>query len=337
MPFASTLSDAEREEIARLMKRQNYSINDTIIKQGDSGDIFFVIESGEVKFTAVDQETKVVKDIGTFFQNQFFGEGSLLTDAPRRATATAIAETVCYTLSGKAFRLIFGDQLMKDMEATLDVRKASDKSVEEQAKSISVNDLNGIRILGEGSYGKVTLVRHSVTGRTFALKQIQKAHVARMKQEVHIETERHVLQHVNHPFVCNLVRTFKNKHSVYFLMEAVLGGELYAQMKRVEKFGPKQAKFYAAQVAAVFEHLHARSIIFRDLKPENLLIASDGYLKLCDFGLTKLIGDEGKTYTLCGTPAYASPEVYASVGHDKGVDWWTLGVLVHELLAGYTP
>ena len=114
MPFASTLSDAEREEIARLMKRQNYSINDTIIKQGDSGDIFFVIESGEVKFTAVDQETKVVKDIGTFFQNQFFGEGSLLTDAPRRATATAIAETVCYTLSGKAIRSTFMDFSMRD-------------------------------------------------------------------------------------------------------------------------------------------------------------------------------------------------------------------------------
>ena len=209
----------------------------------------------------------------SFFQNQFFGEGSLLTDAPRRATATAIAETVCYTLSGKSFRLLFGEGLVEEIQATLEVRKASDVSAEEKAKSIAVKDLNGIRILGEGSYGKVTLVRHSATGRTYALKQIQKSHVARMKQEVHIETERHVLTHVNHPFVCNLVRTFKNKHSVYFLMEAVLGGELYAQMKRVDKFPAKQAKFYAAQVAAVFEHLHARSVIFRDLKPENLLIA----------------------------------------------------------------
>lgn len=99
------------------------------------GDTFYVIESGEVKFTAVDSDTKVSSDIGTFFQNQFFGEGSLLTDAPRRATATAIADTVCYTLSGRAFRLIFGDQLMKDMEATLEMRKESDGSAEEKANS----------------------------------------------------------------------------------------------------------------------------------------------------------------------------------------------------------
>ena len=330
------LSDAEREEIARLMKRRSYNVGDEIIRQGETGDEFYVIESGEVKFTTIKNEGAAPEDIGTCFQNEFFGEGSLLTENPRRATATANTEAVCYSLSGRSFRLIFGDKLVKDMEATLEVRKASDESPEQKAKSISVKDLNGLRILGEGSYGKVTLVRHNATGRTYALKQIKKLHVAKMKQEVHIATELHVLSSVNHPFVCNLVRTFKNSHSVYFMMEAVLGGELYAQMKRVEKFKPSQAQFYAAQVAAVFEHLHTRDIIFRDLKPENLLIASDGYLKMVDFGLAKQVPN-GKTYTLCGTPAYASPEVYASVGHDKGVDWWTLGVLIHELLAGYTP
>jgi CRP-like cAMP-binding protein/tRNA A-37 threonylcarbamoyl transferase component Bud32 len=337
----SGLTDAEREEVARVMKRRVYAPGDAIITQGDPGDEFFVIESGEVAFTRVPEGGGAVEDIGRFFQNQFFGEGSLLTSDVRRATATAAGTgessgAVCYSLSGAAFRMIFGDKLVSEMSGALEARKASDESADAKAASISVKDLNGIRILGEGSYGKVTLVRHEVTGRTYALKQIKKSHVKKMKQEPHIRTERAVLTNVNHPFVCNLVRTFKNSHSVYFLMEAVLGGELYAQMKRVKKFGPSHAKFYAAQVAAVFEHLHARHIIFRDLKPENLLIAHDGYLKMVDFGLAKHV-PSGKTYTLCGTPAYASPEVYASVGHDKGVDWWTLGVLIHELNAGYTP
>ena len=194
---------------------------------------------------------------------------------------------------------------------------------------IKPDELNAISVLGEGSYGKVTLVRHKTTGRTFAVKQITKKHVKKMKQEKHIETERKVIACINHPFVCNLVRTFKNKHSVYFLMEAVLGGELYAQLKICEKFSPKQGQMYVAQVCSVFEHLHLHDIIFRDLKPENLLIAQDGYLKMVDFGLAKIVPD-GKTYTLCGTPAYAAPEVYASRGHDKGVDWWTLGILLRK-------
>ena len=119
------------------------------------------------------------------------------------------------------------------------------------------------------------------------------------------------------------------------LMEPVLGGELFTHLRKCSKFAPDKAQFYLAQVCLVFEHLHSKSIIFRDLKPENLLINSDGFLKLVDFGLAKKCA--GRTYTLCGTPAYASPEVYAVVGHDKGVDWWTFGVLMHELLAGYTP
>ena len=340
----SDLTDAEREEVARVMERRIYAPEEIIIRQGDPGDEFFIIESGEVAFTREPEDGGPVEDIGRFFQNQFFGEGSLLTSDVRRATATAgsgngdadTSGAVCYSLSGAAFRSIFGDKLVRQMSGTLDLRKASDESGEAKAASIQVKDLNGIRVLGQGSYGKVTLVRHEVTGRTYALKQILKSHVKEMHQETHIDTEREVLSSINHPFVCNLVRTFKNKNSVYFLMEAVLGGELYAQLKRVKKFTHHQAKFYAAQIVAVFEHLHVRCIIFRDLKPENLLISRDGYLKMVDFGLAKHIPN-GKAYTLCGTPAYASPEVYASVGHDFGVDWWTLGILIHELNAGYTP
>jgi serine/threonine protein kinase len=118
-------------------------------------------------------------------------------------------------------------------------------------------------------------------------------------------------------------------------MEPVMGGELFTHLRKCGKFKPPKALFYLAQVALIFEHLHSKSIIFRDLKPENLLINHDGFLKMVDFGLAKKCA--GLTYTLCGTPAYAPPEVYAVKGHDKGVDWWTFGVLMHELLAGYTP
>ena len=283
----SNMSEAELEEVAGLLIRKVYQENDNIIQQGDSGDEFFVVESGEITFTRIQEGATEPENIGTFFSGQFFGEGSLLTDQPRRATATATKpETVCYVLSGASFRELFGDKVTKEMGDVLKVRKAAD-TLESNPSAIKNNELNALQVLGEGSYGKVTLVRHAPTGRTFALKQITKAHVKKMKQEVHIQTERSVLSSINHPFVCNLVRTYKNQHSVYFLMEAVLGGELYRQLKKVNKFLPEQALMYSAQVVAVFEHLHSHSIIFRDLKPENLLIATDGYLKMVDFGLGK--------------------------------------------------
>ena len=348
----SSMSDREREEVARLMVRTSYALNEVIIKQGDDGDEFFIVESGEVTFTRVQEKEEgeeegedggegegVAENIGIFFATQFFGEGSLLTNKPRRATATASKDdTVLYVLSGKSFRETFGNRsaVKTKLSDALETRKAADNVAGLDSSTIQASDLNAIQVLGEGSYGQVTLVRHATSGRTFALKQIKKKHVEKMKQEKHIQTERHVLSTIHHPFVCNLVTTYKNLHSVYFLMEAVMGGELYNQLKKMGKFSPAQARMYSAQVVLVFEHLHMHDIIFRDLKPENLLIDTCGYLKVVDFGLAKQVLS-GKTYTLCGTPAYASPEVYASAGHDKAVDWWTVGVLIHELLAGYTP
>jgi CRP-like cAMP-binding protein/tRNA A-37 threonylcarbamoyl transferase component Bud32 len=332
----SKMSNNERVEIARTLERKVYKKGEKIIKEGNDGDEFFIVESGEVTFTKTKEGSSEVENIGVFFANQFFGEGSLLTNKPRRATATATTtDTICYVLSGKTFRQMFGSSIKTEMDSVLETRKQTDE-LSINPSSIKNIDLNAIQILGEGSYGKVTLVRHKISGKTFALKQITKQHVKKMKQEIHIQTEKDVLSSINHPFVCNLVRTYKNLHSVYFLMEAVLGGELYRQLKKVTKFSNQTSIFYCAQVVSVFAHIHSKNIIFRDLKPENLLIATDGYIKVVDFGLAKLVPN-GKTYTLCGTPAYASPEVYASCGHDKGVDWWTLGVLLHELLAGYTP
>ncbi len=210
----SELSVAEREEIARLMKRRVYAPGDIIIRQGDSGDEFFIIDSGEVRFERKKESEAAADDIGTLFANQFFGEGSLLTSDVRRASAIAVADTVCYTLSGQQFRDLFGDEVIKCMEAALEKRKAADEDEAARAATLQVEDINAITVLGEGSYGKVTLVRHETTGKTYALKQITKEHIIRMKQTHHIRTELDVLRMVNHVFVCNLIRTFKNKHSV---------------------------------------------------------------------------------------------------------------------------
>jgi len=139
----------------------------------------------------------------------------------------------------------------------------------------------------------------------------------------------------NHPFIVKLHATYKSKDRLYFLLDPVMGGELFTVLRKNRLFPESTARFYAASVLLAFEHMHAREYVYRDLKPENLLIDYDGYIKVTDFGFAKRV--KTKTWTLCGTPEYLAPEIVAGKGHGKGVDWWTLGVLIFEMLASYTP
>ncbi|CDI80341.1 AGC kinase, putative [Eimeria acervulina] len=132
-----------------------------------------------------------------------------------------------------------------------------------------------------------------------------------------------------------MLGTFRDDYYLYIVMEYVIGGEFFSVLRKNRRFENDAARFYAAQVTTIFEYLHGRNIIYRDLKPENLLVDSEGYLKLTDFGFAKVI--ETRTYTLCGTPEYIAPEVLLNKGHGKPVDWWTMGILIYEMIVGYPP
>ena len=129
--------------------------------------------------------------------------------------------------------------------------------------------------------------------------------------------------------------SFKDSTHVYLAFEYVQGGEIFRLLRRENMFPNDVALFYITELVIALEYLHERKIAYRDLKPENLLIAADGHLKITDFGFAKRIED--KTFTLCGTPEYLAPEIIMSAGHSHGVDWWALGVLIFEMLAGYPP
>jgi hypothetical protein len=204
---------------------------------------------------------------------------------------------------------------------------------------IAIEQLERGRTVGLGSYGKVMLVRHAQSGTPYALKCLNRRLVVANGQQRAVARERAVMACVSHPFCARLVRTFKDAHAVYLLLEWCPGGELLRHLPRAPGVGLPEASacFYVACVALALEHLHALGVVYRDIKPENCLLDGEGYLKLCDFGFAKRLAADGATFTVCGTPDFMAPEVIRGVGHGRTADLWSLGVLVYELVAGRPP
>ena len=202
-------------------------------------------------------------------------------------------------------------------------------------KHINLSDYSIKNTLGTGSFGRVKLVSYNKNGQFYALKILKKIEIIKLKQVDHILSEINILNLIDFPFCVGFYGIAQDERFVYLLLEYVPGGELFTYLRTTQYLQNDQAKFYAAQVALIFEHLHSKSIVYRDLKPENLLIDIKGFLKLTDFGFAKVI--EGRTYTLCGTPEYLAPEILLQKGHGKPVDWWCLGILIYEMLVGIDP
>ena len=196
-----------------------------------------------------------------------------------------------------------------------------------------VESLRRIAGLGVGQFGTVSLVADRA-GQTFALKALHKDHLVATGMVEAVKRERRLLARVHHPFVVRLERSFQNAHTIFLVMEPVLGGELYALLHLLGRLEEAHVAFYCACVTEALAHLHAMRVVYRDLKPENLLLDEVGYLKVVDFGLAKELGADGRTHTVCGTPEYLAPEVVRHEAYGFAVDWWSLGMLAFELLSG---
>jgi len=217
---------------------------------------------------------------------------------------------------------------------------ADTPNVGEGDSKVTLGDFELLKVIGRGTYGKVMQVRRKDNGEIFAMKVLKKENIfARNdpKDLQHTIAERNVLALVNnqsHPFILGLKFAFHTPAKLYYVLNFCNGGDLYYLLSRCKKFKEHQARFYAAEVFLALQHLHSLGVIYRDLKPENVLLDSDGHVKLTDFGLSK----ESQTAdTFCGTPVYLAPEIWKRQTYGFEVDWWSLGCVLYEMVCGLPP
>jgi serum/glucocorticoid-regulated kinase 2 len=207
----------------------------------------------------------------------------------------------------------------------------------EEVKDICLDDFEILKLLGKGAFGKVLLCQKKDNQKLYAIKVLKKKEIIENDQLEHTKAEKAILQHINHPFLVGLEYAFQTESKLYFVLEFMQGGELFQHLRKFKRFNESQAKFYAACITLALGHLHNKNYIYRDLKLENLLLDEKGYAKLTDFGLAKFLNSEQKALTFCGTPEYLSPEVILGKGHNRPADWWSLGILIYEMISGIPP
>uniref|UniRef100_A0A6Q2Z3E7 non-specific serine/threonine protein kinase n=1 Tax=Esox lucius TaxID=8010 RepID=A0A6Q2Z3E7_ESOLU len=197
-----------------------------------------------------------------------------------------------------------------------------------------------LKVLGQGSFGKVFLVRKIIgpdASQLYAMKVLKKASL-KVRDRVRTKMERDILVEVNHPFIVKLHYAFQTEGKLYLILDFLRGGDVFTRLSKEVMFTEEDVKFYLAELALALDHLHHLGIVYRDLKPENILLDEAGHIKLTDFGLSKESVDvDKKAYSFCGTVEYMAPEVVNRRGHTQSADWWSLGVLMFEMLTGTLP
>lgn len=386
------LTTDQRVKIFKLFEKVTFKKDDVIIREGEVGDMFYVLRTGSAEVTKV-TSTGEILHLKVLNVGDYFGEMAMIYGKPRVATVKALEDCECFRLKQEEFTklnintksLIVSGAEERQYDNFLKEQALQRKKREEEIKQLlakvnnqavvnevvkqntnfipqtfdqriqptkqfqvpilpprlkrtrhNLSEFKSLCTLGTGTFGRVKLVIHTETNRTFALKIQSKYQIMKYNLRSNIFNEKTVLMKINHPFVVTLHQTFQDGDYLYMLLELVQGGELFSLL---QTYGPRLQTphhvFYISCVISAFEALHLSNILYRDLKPENLMIDYLGYLKIVDFGFAKTV--QRRTFTLCGTPEYFSPELVLGKGYGKGNDIWALGILAYELISGYTP
>jgi len=351
VPALKGISDEGMSKLADVLDDVVYEEGEYIIHQGSEGNTFYILKKGTVDVTqraTIESQPQFVRSLS---KGAYFGEKALTSGEDIR-TANVIAGKggcQCLVLDKESFHQFIGslEDVKKNNYDSEDkkrglVTKKSFSTPENAERDpyagIMLSHIQVKKTLGVGGFGRVELVQLSTDAtKVYALKQLKKKHIVETRQQDHIMNEKRIMAESNSLFIVRLYKTFKDNKYLYMLLEICLGGELWTILRDKGSFDDNTTRFYIACVIEAFSYLHGKGIVYRDLKPENLLLDDKGFCKLVDFGFAKKIGFGRKTWTFCGTPEYVAPEIILNKGHDFAADYWSLGILMFELLTGSPP
>jgi cGMP-dependent protein kinase len=311
------------ETLVKICKRMNkiyYDENQIVFEEGSNGDYLYILYKGKVLAFKGDKFLRELED------GNCFGETSLILNEKHSATIVTSQKSTIFILSKEDFH----DLIDKNLHDFL-VKKIS----LQDNFSTNLKDLNFIKHLGEGKFGYVSLVHNGKN--IFAIKVVNRK--AANKQRILIKyfiKERQILLSLDHQFIVKLVKTMKNDEFIFYLMEYVngtpLSNYLNLKIKRNRKY---ESQFFIATLLVIIDYLNSKKIAHRDIKPDNIMIDENGYLKMIDFGTAVILRDF--TNTIVGTPHYIAPEILVGKGYGFTADYWSIGITAYEIYFGYYP
>jgi cGMP-dependent protein kinase len=314
-----SLSEAKFAALTSLLTIECFTKDAAIVQEATPADSFYIIKTGSAKVLVNGQVVRTMDALG------YFGERAMLQQELRSATVVAQEDTECWVLTRDHFFSVVDDQIIKVLL----------KKISLQDERVRLEDLEMVRCLGGGMFGKVYLTLHKTKRVMYALKAVEKSRVICLNFWQSLLLEREVLLKLDHNFVMKLVKTMKDDKFDYFLMEYVPGLDFFDVLRQLGLVKEVDAQFYCGCLLMILEYLQEKQIVYRDLKPENIMIDEEGYPKLIDFGTAKIV--EGRTFTILGTPHYMAPEVISGKGYSHAADLWSLGVILYEMVCGGVP
>ncbi|XP_023274012.1 cGMP-dependent protein kinase 1-like [Seriola lalandi dorsalis] len=339
VPFLQSLPEDAIMKMSDLMEETHYNEGDYIIRQGATGDTFYIISKGQVKVTEMKPGHEEIV-LSKLTERHWFGEKSLWGEDVQTVNVVAAGAVTCLVIDRQTFKDIIDGFVFDCSHEVLQSHESKVESDKDCAvlSSSTLSDFNIICTLAPGEFGHVDLVQlKSNIKCLFAMKVLKKKLILNNGQQEHVLREGRILMEAYCPFIVRLHKIFRDPECLYILTEACLGGDLCSLLKDKGYLDECSTRFYIACVVEALTFLHGRGVIYRDIKPENIVLDEHGYAKLIGSRCLKKVEVGKKTWTFCGTLGYIAPEIILNKGHSVSTDFWSLGVFLFELLSGGLP